>query len=60
MNASAQSAATSATTALSRSDAEDFLFMEARLLDGWKLNEWAALFTDDGEYLVPQIGRAHV
>ena len=29
--------------------------MEARLLDGWKLNEWAALFTDDGEYLVPPL-----
>jgi p-cumate 2,3-dioxygenase beta subunit len=23
------------------------------LLDSWQLNEWVALFTDDGEYLVP-------
>lgn len=43
------------TAVLTRSDAEDFLYMEARLLDGWKLNEWAALFTDDGEYLVPPL-----
>lgn len=38
---------------LTRSDAEDFLIQEAALLDAWKLEEWAALFTDDGEYLVP-------
>lgn len=30
-----------------------FLLHEAELLDAWKLEEWAALFTDDGEYLVP-------
>ena len=38
---------------LSRSDAEDFLIHEAALLDSWRLLEWADLFTDDGEYLVP-------
>lgn len=38
---------------LTRSDAEDFLIQEAALLDAWKLEEWAELFTDDGEYLVP-------
>ena len=38
---------------LSRSDAEDFLIQEAALLDSWKLMEWAELFTEDGEYLVP-------
>jgi p-cumate 2,3-dioxygenase beta subunit len=38
---------------LSRHDAEDFLIHEAALLDSWKLLEWADLFTDDGEYLVP-------
>jgi p-cumate 2,3-dioxygenase beta subunit len=38
---------------LSRSDAEDFLIKEAALLDSWKLMEWADLFTEDGEYLVP-------
>jgi p-cumate 2,3-dioxygenase beta subunit len=38
---------------LSRSDAEDFLIHESALLDSWKLMEWADLFTEDGEYLVP-------
>lgn len=38
---------------LTRSDAEDFLIKEAALLDAWKLEEWADLFTEDGEYLVP-------
>ena len=38
---------------LSRSDAEDFLIRETALLDSWKLMEWADLFTEDGEYLVP-------
>jgi p-cumate 2,3-dioxygenase subunit beta len=36
-----------------RAAAEDFLFREAELLDAWRLEEWAALFTDDGEYLIP-------
>jgi len=34
-------------------EVEDFLFMEAELLDAWKLEEWFALFTPDGRYLVP-------
>lgn len=34
-------------------DAEQFLYQEAALLDAWKLKEWVALFTSDGEYLVP-------
>jgi p-cumate 2,3-dioxygenase subunit beta len=38
---------------ITRSDVEDFLFQEAALLDAWKLEEWAALFTEDGEYLMP-------
>lgn len=37
----------------SRAEVEDFLFREAALLDEWKVAEWAALFTDDGEYMVP-------
>jgi len=35
---------------------EDFLYAEADLLDGWKLKEWLALFTDDCRYLVPAAG----
>ena len=32
---------------------ENFLFAEAALLDGWRLDEWLALFTPDARYLVP-------
>ncbi|HWO42397.1 MAG TPA: aromatic-ring-hydroxylating dioxygenase subunit beta [Candidatus Eisenbacteria bacterium] len=32
---------------------EEFLYQEAALLDGWRLDEWLALFTADGRYLVP-------
>ena len=38
---------------VSRAEVEDFVFHEADLLDRWALDEWAKLFTDDGEYLVP-------
>ena len=41
------------STILSRGDAEDFLTKEAALLDAWRLEEWAELFTADGEYLIP-------
>ena len=36
-----------------RSQVEDFLFHEAALLDGWRLEEWAQLFAEDGVYMVP-------
>jgi p-cumate 2,3-dioxygenase beta subunit len=32
---------------------EEFLYREAALLDAWRLDEWLALFTADGRYLVP-------
>src|SRR4051794_41587981 len=38
---------------LSRVAAEDFLILEASLLNEWKLEEWRALFTEDCRYLVP-------
>jgi p-cumate 2,3-dioxygenase beta subunit len=41
------------TNPLARSEAEDFLFKEAALLDAWRLEEWANLFTEEGEYLIP-------
>lgn len=34
-------------------DVQAFLFREARLLDEGLLEEWLALFTDDGEYILP-------
>jgi p-cumate 2,3-dioxygenase beta subunit len=40
-------------SALSRAEAEDFLFHEAALLDEWRLNEWLELLTDDAAYYVP-------
>ncbi|MCM3740970.1 aromatic-ring-hydroxylating dioxygenase subunit beta [Oceanobacillus luteolus] len=39
-----------------RQDVVDFLYTEAKILDEWRLKEWAALFTDDGTYIVPPIG----
>lgn len=38
---------------LTRSDAEDFLYREAALLDEGRLDDWLALFTDDGRYRLP-------
>lgn len=38
---------------VTRAEVEDFLYHEARLLDEWKLDAWVALFTEDGEYLIP-------
>jgi p-cumate 2,3-dioxygenase beta subunit len=39
--------------AITRGDVEEFLYNEARLLDAWDLDAWAALYTDDGRYVVP-------
>lgn len=36
-----------------REQVELFLFEEAALLDDWRLDDWVALFTDDGRYVVP-------
>ncbi|MBG6327824.1 aromatic-ring-hydroxylating dioxygenase subunit beta [Pseudomonas aeruginosa] len=41
------------TNSITRSDIEDLFYIEADLLDSWKLKEWLALFTSDGRYLVP-------
>lgn len=37
---------------LTRTEAEDFLYHEAELLDGWQLPDWAALYTEDALYEV--------
>ncbi|GAA4856656.1 aromatic-ring-hydroxylating dioxygenase subunit beta [Actinomycetospora corticicola] len=34
-------------------EAEAFLYREARLADGWELEAWEALWTDDATYYVP-------
>ncbi len=41
---------------LTRTEAEDFLYHEADLLDGWDLEAWLALCTDDVVYEVPATG----
>lgn len=38
---------------LTRAEAEDLLIHEARLLDERRLDEWNALFTEDGVYWIP-------
>lgn len=38
---------------LTRAEVEDFLILEAALLDEWRLGEWRALFLDECRYLVP-------
>ncbi len=44
---------TTASKPTLREQVEDFLFLEAALLDDWRLDEWVDLFTDDGRYVVP-------
>ena len=39
--------------ALTRRQAEEFLFHEAALLDDWDLDAWLGLLTEDARYLVP-------
>ncbi|MFC2949828.1 aromatic-ring-hydroxylating dioxygenase subunit beta [Virgibacillus sediminis] len=43
-------------TAVTHQSVVDFLYKEAKILDEWRLLEWADLFTDDGTYMVPPIG----
>jgi p-cumate 2,3-dioxygenase subunit beta len=38
---------------VSRDQVEDFMFLEAELLDEWRLKEWLGLFTANGSYFVP-------
>ncbi len=38
---------------VTRAEVEDFLYFEADLLDGWKLDEWLGLMADDATYFVP-------
>lgn len=43
------------TTSL-RGRIEDFLYLEAELLDEWKVEEWFALFAEGATYEVPPTG----
>jgi p-cumate 2,3-dioxygenase beta subunit len=38
---------------VTRSEVEDFLYLEAELLDAWELDDWLGLYTADARYVVP-------
>ena len=42
-----------ATSVEARSEVEQFLYHEARLLDHGRLEQWLGLFTDDATYWIP-------
>lgn len=41
---------------VSRAEVEDFLYLEAELLDDWELDKWLTLYTDDARYVIPCTG----
>lgn len=41
------------TETVDREQVEDFLYLEAELLDDWRLQDWFALFTEDCRYQIP-------
>jgi p-cumate 2,3-dioxygenase subunit beta len=47
--------ANAAELAALRAEIENFLYEEAELLDNWRLNEWADLFTEDAIYRTPAL-----
>jgi p-cumate 2,3-dioxygenase beta subunit len=38
---------------VTRAQVEDFLYLEAELLDSWELDDWLGLYTADARYVVP-------
>ncbi len=36
-----------------RAEVEDLLFLEADLLDNWRLDDWMKLLADDASYYIP-------
>jgi p-cumate 2,3-dioxygenase beta subunit len=44
------------TGTITRADIEDLLFLEAELLDAWRLPEWLQLYTDEARYCVASPG----
>jgi p-cumate 2,3-dioxygenase subunit beta len=43
----------STAVAVGRQQVEDFLYVEAALLDAWRLDDWLLLFDEDAKYEVP-------
>jgi p-cumate 2,3-dioxygenase subunit beta len=46
---------TASDASFTRSGIEEFLILEAALLDEWRLEEWLALMAADARYLVPPL-----
>jgi p-cumate 2,3-dioxygenase subunit beta len=46
-----------AAAEVTRAQVEDFLYLEASLLDEWRLDDWLGLLTDDARYQVPSNDR---
>ena len=44
------------STLATRAELEDFLFLEAALLDNWQLDAWLALFVEGARYFIPPAG----
>ena len=44
---------------LTRAEVEDFLYMEADLLDEWKLDAWLLLLAENAEYFIPSNDALH-
>lgn len=42
---------------VTREEVENFLFLEAELLDQWRLDEWEELLADDAVYQIPSNDR---
>jgi p-cumate 2,3-dioxygenase beta subunit len=38
---------------VTRAQVEDFLYLEAELLDAWELDDWLRLYTGDARYVIP-------
>jgi len=53
---SATLTALAVSTSPSRAEVEDFLFLEAHLLDEWRMDEWFTLFAGGASYEVPAAG----
>lgn len=47
-----------AMPSVARAELEDFLYLEAALLDDWDLDGWLALFVAGARYFVPPAGAA--
>jgi p-cumate 2,3-dioxygenase beta subunit len=44
---------TTVSVAVCQQEVEDFLYVEAALLDAWRLDDWLLLFDEDAKYEVP-------